>query len=242
MRFNEALLFHFMKDCIKKAVWTVVFLIVLDGCGRRQEEALKEERLAVYSDVLDQLMMDDYYRLCAGNELIEKIHDDYINGAINELTYLSVADSLKEAVRKGNPKCVLVYHNEIGNILPTRKISDDMKASMREGLTDKFFTDHFSDVSIESVLDSVSVTARLSAKDLSVGYLEILPYGEKNGQPGDAVGVIGFSKIYFNKTLDKAILYYEFFCGEKCASGKMVFVEKGHDQWKIKGQKRVWIT
>lgn len=231
-----------MKDCIKKAVWTVMFSMVLAGCGRRQEEARKEERLAVYSDVLDQLMMDDYYRLCAGNELIEKIHDDYINGAINELTYLSVTDSLKEAVRKANPKCVLVYHNEIGIILPTKKISDDMKASMREGLTDKFFTDHFSDVSIESVLDSVSVTARLSAKDLSVSYLEILPYGEKNGQPGDAVGVIGFSKIYFNKTFDKAILYYEFFCGEKCASGKMVFVEKGHDKWKIKGQKRVWIT
>lgn len=231
-----------MKDCIKKAAWTVVLSIVLAGCGHQQEGVSKEERLSVYNAVLDQLMMDDYYRSCAGNETTEKMYQDYVNGAIDELTYLSIADSLKEAVRKGDPKCVLAYNGEIRTIFRDNKVSDQITATLRESLKDEFFTGHFKDVSVESVLDTVSVTARLSATDLAVSYLEIVPYGEKNTQPGAMAGAIGFSKIYFNETSDKAILYYEFICGEKCASCKIVFVEKVHDQWKIKGKKQIWIS
>lgn len=196
----------------------------------------------VYNDVLDQLMMDEYYHSCAGNEKTGKIHQDYINGTIDELTYLSMADSIKEAVRKGDPKCVLTYSEEIGIIYKGNKISDEMKVSLRESLSDEFFKDHFSDVSIESVLDTVSVTARLNVKDFAVNYLEVVPYGEKNKPFGDGIGVIGFSRIYFNGKGDKAILYYEFICGVKCASGEVVFIEKVHDQWKIKGQKQIWVS
>lgn len=231
-----------MKDCIKKAAWSVMFSMVLAGCGHQQEDVSKEEKLSVYNAVLDEFIMDDHYRACAGNEMTEKIHQDYVNGAIDELTYLSMADSLKEAVRKGDPKCVLTYSEEIGIIYKSNKISDALKVSMRESLKDKFFTDHFRGVSIGSVLDTVSVTARLDVEDFAVSYLEVVPYEEKNKPFGNGIGVIGFSKIYFNETRDKAILYYEFICGVKCASGEVVFIEKVHDQWKVKGQKQVWIS
>lgn len=135
-----------MKDCIKKAAWAVVFSIAFAGCGHHQEGVSREEKQSVYNAVLDELVMDDYYRACAGNEKTEKMHQDYIDGTIDELTYLSMADSLKEAVRKGDPKCVLTYSDEIGIIHNDNKISDEMKASMRESLSDKFFTDYFSDV------------------------------------------------------------------------------------------------
>ncbi len=76
------------------------------GIGRLRTSTgkmdVRREKLSVYNAVLDEFIMDDpLSRLCR-NAMTEKIHQDYVNGAIDELTYLSMADSLKEAVRKGD--------------------------------------------------------------------------------------------------------------------------------------------
>lgn len=56
------------------------------------------------------------------------------------------------------------------------------------------------------------------------------------------IGLVGFSKAFFNSTRDKAILYYEFHCGEKCGKGELLLVEYIKGSWKIKSIQRVWIA
>ncbi|HEX8190628.1 MAG TPA: hypothetical protein VF586_19870 [Pyrinomonadaceae bacterium] len=59
----------------------------------------------------------------------------------------------------------------------------------------------------------------------------------------DAFGVVGLSRPGFNAGTDKAVLYVsQGFCGLGCGEGVcMLLVREGCD-WKVKAQRRVWMS
>ena len=57
-----------------------------------------------------------------------------------------------------------------------------------------------------------------------------------------SIGEIGFSKVFFNSTRDKAILYYEFYCSGNCGKGELLMLEYIEGAWKIKTIRRIWIS
>ena len=133
------------------------------------------------------------------------------------------------------------YANEFQIFTTGHELSDDIRFSMSEALKDVFFTEHFSNTSVKSIIDTLSQSAALSAKDLTVSYLEIVPYVKRVNRPfGDGMGVFSFSRIYFNKEADKAILFYEFNCGPKCGTGRVVFLIKENNKWKVEKYGDVW--
>jgi len=56
------------------------------------------------------------------------------------------------------------------------------------------------------------------------------------------IGIVSLSNIVLNEAKDKGILYYEFYCGVRCARGELVEIEKKQGGWKIVNTKMFWIA
>src|SRR5687767_9727090 len=218
-----------------------VLVVLLFGC-EPVPIVSRDEKLRLYNDVLDQMIADNYFQHCIiFDEKSEKSLNDFYQGKIDTLTYSKLSDSLK-AVRKSTlPKCVLNYTNEFQIFTKGHELNDDIKFSISEALKDTFLVNNFNGVLAKTIVDTLSQTGQLSANDLAVSYLEIIPHVKKKNRPyGEGMGVMGLSRIYFNKNGDKAILFYEFNCGPKCGTGEVVFIIKTGEKWKVEKYKRVW--
>jgi len=204
----------------------------------------KKDRLKLYNDALSQLIDENYYQHCIDFDgRAKNVYDDFVGGKIDSNTYSRTVDSLKIARKGTPPRCVLDYSNVFQIFTKDHRLGTDAILSIREGLKDDFVTEHFSNASTGVIIDTLSQPAQLDAPDLSVSYLEIVPYAKRAHKPyGNGMGVIGFSKIYFNKKSDRAILFYEFNCGPKCGSGEIIFLVKKGDNWTIVKSKRTWVS
>lgn len=200
-----------------------------------------EEKVGLYNDVLDQIIMNKYYHHCLiPDENIDRMVNALHHGTIDSLTYSRIEDSLTTVRKNRLPKCVLDFTDDFQIYAKSRELND-IKFSITEALKDTFIISNFGGVSINAIVDTLSQPSALKATDLAVNYLEIVPYlKRKKRLYGEGMGVMGLSKIYFNRDLDKAILYYEFNCGPKCGTGEVVFIAKTGLRWEVKSYKRVW--
>lgn len=216
-------------------------IILLVGC-KPVSNILTDEKLKLYNEILDQIISDNYFQYCLVlDEKTKKIESDFYKSKIDSITYLKIGDSLKLVRKQTLPRCVLSYTSEFQIFTAARKLSTDIESSIAEGLKDEFLTKNFGNISAETIIDTLSRTAQLNAKDLAISYLEITPYIKRQNRPyGDGIGVMGFSRIYFNKEVDKAIVYYEFNCGPKCGTGEVVFIEKVAGKWMVIAYKGIW--
>lgn len=223
-----------------KSILYVVIATLLFGC-EPVANVSKEDRLKLYNDALDQIITENYFQHCLDfDEKVEAIQRDFTQGKMDSLTYLRIGDSLKEVRKTTLPKCVLDYADEFQIFTTGHGLNDNIRNSITGGLSDTFIS-NFANVSVKAIVDTLSQTARLNVKDLATSYLEIIPYTKRPHRPyGDGMGVISFSRTYFSKEADKAILFYEFNCGPKCGSGEIVFLERANGKWKIVEYKRIW--
>lgn len=56
------------------------------------------------------------------------------------------------------------------------------------------------------------------------------------------VGVFQISEVGFNEEKDKAIVYYEWFCGVHCGNGNLAILKKESGKWKIEEILNLWIS
>lgn len=56
------------------------------------------------------------------------------------------------------------------------------------------------------------------------------------------VGIFEISEVGFNQTKDKAVVYYEWFCGSLCGDGNLAILRKENGNWKIEEILNLWIS
>jgi hypothetical protein len=221
-----------------KSMIALIFLFVV-AC-QSTSEVTRNDKLNLYNDALRQIMDENYFKFCVDFDVTSRLRKNLISGNIDSNRYLVIVDSLKSARRGTLPKCVLDYSNEFQIFTPARVLDSAIKMSIAASLRTSFVDDHF-DGSIDTIIDTLSQTAELQTGDLLVDYLEIVPYARKPYRPfGNGIGVISLSKVFFDATGRRAILFYEFNCGPRCGSGKIVFLERSMNRWSIIGQKKIW--
>lgn len=78
-------------------------------------------------------------------------------------------------------------------------------------------------------------------------YFEGLPTRNKNAKsferlfPG-APGIISFSHVGFDTSLDEAIVSTSFICGGLCGSGEVYVLKKRWGRWQVVNQWNVWVS
>jgi hypothetical protein len=225
---------------IMRLIIYILIVICFLACDSNSRVS-KEDRLTLYNDVLDQIVTENYFQHCLDYERMDIVHKDFVRGRIDSLTYLLIRDSLEQIRKVRSPKCKLDYAEEFQVLIRGGHLDNDIKRSITENLNGSFANEFLKDVSVSVIADTLSQNASLVASDLAIGYLDIVPYEKKINKPfGDGVGVISFSKPFFNKNISKAILFYEFNCGPKCGAGEILFLERKLDKWKVVQYKRIW--
>lgn len=226
------------KKLLMKSMSFIIAVFLLFGC-QPVSEISQDDRLNLYNDALDQIITDNYFRHCLDvDEGLKTMWDDFIHGKIDSLRYLAGKDSLVSVRKRILPKCVLDYSNEFQILAQTHVLDKNIKSSIAESLKDPF-VDGF--VNKSAIIDTLSQIAQLSVRDIVIDYLEVVPYTRKPFKPyGEGMGVISFSRTYFDEKGGKAILFYEFNCGPKCGAGEIVFLERESGRWKIVEYKRIW--
>jgi hypothetical protein len=117
---------------------------------------------------------------------------------------------------------------------------------MAHDLDDDLFKDYFGHVATDGVIDTLLENSEFDWKAISIPYMEFVEHDTSDqmhpyGKVG--IGVIGLSKIYFNRDADHAILFFEFKSSHQFQLGELVFLEKtwrGH--WKVVRFSNIWIT
>lgn len=56
------------------------------------------------------------------------------------------------------------------------------------------------------------------------------------------VGSMTMSRIAFSQDNKKGVFYYSFVCGSLCGWGNLVFIVREGSEWKIVGQREMWIS
>ena len=56
------------------------------------------------------------------------------------------------------------------------------------------------------------------------------------------IGIVTLSRVAFSENKERAIFYYSFSCGRLCGWGSIVFVERKGEEWKIVGQREMWVS
>jgi hypothetical protein len=56
------------------------------------------------------------------------------------------------------------------------------------------------------------------------------------------IGTMVMSRIAFDNDRKKGVFYYSFVCGSLCGWGNLVFIQKEGHEWKIIGQREMWIS
>lgn len=56
------------------------------------------------------------------------------------------------------------------------------------------------------------------------------------------IGTMTTSRVAFSEDNKRGVFYYDFVCGSLCGWGSLVFIEKEGKEWKIVGQREMWVS
>ena len=220
-----------------KTLLIIVVLVITLSCSKEDKNdyaQTTDERLSVYNNILDDLVTNHFYNLYLG-EGFEKLDEKF-------------------DLDRDSPE----YRKELKNLKSL--IDSDTARQSAICLGYEFTAIKFTQLGKENFSDSVNFIAGLSKHlgDSSINHKGIYdslvspqkkfladrfqPSSYKVKARNCSIGVISLSNICLNKLRDRGLLYYEFYCGEKCGKGEVLLIEKRSGQWMIQKNVKLWIS
>jgi hypothetical protein len=214
----------------------------LFGCQQRDTKKDPLDIYQVYGDVLDQLMNERLYYSCTvvDDRYADSVFTMYQRGEIDPKIYQEIGDSLISIRKRTPPKCILDYDTSRIYTQPIWSDSSTASTFLLQVFKEKFVKENFN-ISFEIFIDSLSHPFNHFDK-IEIDYLNIIPYKKSHGPFGKGLGRFTFSKIIFNSTLDKAILYYDIMISGKNGHGEALFIELENNKWRVKEHHEFWIS
>lgn len=217
-----------------KAILILVVLVITICCSKDEKNEFPEttdERLSVYSSILDDLVTNHFYNLYLGED-IEKL-DEKFNRDRNSPAYREQVENLKSLVQTDTARQLAICLEYKFSVIRFTQL-------WKEGFKDSLagLSKHLKDSSIhpQAIYDSLISPQTKFLTDC------FQPSSYRVEGTDCSIGSIIFSRISFNQFRDKGLLYYEFYCGEKCGKGEVLLIEKRAGRWSIQRNVRLWVS
>ena len=191
-----------------------------------------DKQLNLYSDILGELVEKHFYSLYLGTEF-EEIESQFEYdrdkpGYIREVQKLQIAvasdTSRQRSICVGNGfSFVKLSQLSIENFNDSIDNPGDLRNIFKHISSD-----------YNAIYQSLITPQQLSADHFH-------PSSFKVNDRQCEIGMISFSKVFFNTQGDKGLLYYEFVCDEKCGKGEILMIERKAGHWTIQKNGRLWI-
>jgi hypothetical protein len=220
-----------------KTFLIIVGLVITLSCAKENRKDLSlpaDERLSIYSNILDELVKDHFYNLYLGED-VEKLDEKYDRDR-DSPEYQRQLENLKGVIDSDTAsQSTICLRHELNFIKWTQLGRRDLTDSLNfiAGLSK-----HLKDSSMrhEEIYDSLISPQKQFSAD------RFRPSSYKVKANDCSIGILSFSKVCLNKLRDKGLLYYEFHCGEKCGKGEILLIEKKAGHWTIQKNVRLWIS
>jgi hypothetical protein len=191
-----------------------------------------DKQLNVYSDILDELVEKHFYSLYLGTDF-EKLEEQFDYDR-DQPEYISEVEKLRIAVASDTTRqrsiCV---GNEFSFVELSQLSIENFNDSINNPGDPRNMFKHVSS-DYNAVYHSL-----ITPQQLSTDHFHPSSFKVNNGQC--EIGMISFSKVFFNTQGDKGLLYYEFVCDEKCGKGEILTIENKAGLWTIQKNGRLWI-
>ena len=236
-----------------RTVYCILILIALCSCSTPEykicEFETKDPELKLYHDILTELIEQHFYNGYLG-EVSSELESKYPNRTID---FADTAEFKKDMILLQNKLFnntakfkTICYRPTLKNG-PWKYFYSDTadfftlaKADTAKYMGDiKAFLTSFS-LQWESVADTIAQPqTRYTGESFNLCTSKVIPCGHYNEAD---IGVVGFSKVFYNGPKNKGLLYYEFTCGGKCGMGEIILVEFVNKRWTIKQVSQLWIS
>ncbi|AIZ42457.1 hypothetical protein [Cellulophaga baltica] len=234
---------------MKKLILFSNLFFLLASCSPKSQSTISEMELL--NDIFIELVDEYYYEKLP----IPPMPLEYAENKQDSLNYQIEKEKFDEAV--DNPKLEkadMVLGIEPYHINPKREFrtwySND-SSFPRMHYKDSLHSEDFDNLLIQLIdstkfnkgkleLDKLNEKGRYIIKDL--GKLEKENKEYWNSSEYRYVASIRFSDFKVNQTNDKAIFYFDFFCGSLCGSGEIIFCIKEGGKWKIADRNALWVS
>jgi hypothetical protein len=197
------------------------------------------EELKAYSEVLNDLIEHSFYNLYLGPDE-EKIFKAYAEAPADTVKINREVIQLQNKLFGDTGRFCIVYLDttsiKFNQLSGTQKDTSVFAMQLRKIIQE--VTDL--SLSLYDTIGSVQTTYLPQDFNLCTAKMKMLPKSRSDSNVC-TIGKVRLSKIFFNPTKDRGIMYYEFICGGLCGHGDIIVIEKLKGRWNISKCKMIWI-
>lgn len=236
-------------------VLAAFYLMYSFGCDSKTKPAEIPNKdtfeISFYNNVLEELVKENFYLYYLNyfEDSVSKLIDDNMyKKTIDSLDYsVKMNELIEQVISDSSKQCNLfidtadLWSPEFNNLF--EKISDTSTSRFSTKL--KSLIEPFIDnKNGNSIIDSLnSVQKRYSYNDFNLKICKVKDASTYNDFENECkIGSIRISKTFMDSTKNKALLYYEFYCGSKCGMGYLVLFEFIDGKWVIKDGLQFWVS
>jgi len=196
----------------------------------------KNEELKAYSEIVNEIVEHRSYNMYLGKDF-ERIWQEYAKFDADTAKIRKEVIRLQNRLYNDTSRFCIIYLDTVSTWKFSHRVCCFQNDTSRYGRRLKKFINQFSNKD-QYVLDSVNnIQNRYLAKDFILCTSRIkMSEDYKNDSGKCVIGKIRLSKIYFNATRTKGLLYYEF-----CGYGDLVKIGKITNRWHITDTLQIWI-
>lgn len=191
-----------------------------------------DKQLNVYSDILNELVEKHFYSLYLGTDF-EKLEEQFDYDR-DQSGYISEVEKLRIAVESDTSRQrSICLGNEFSFVKLSQLSIENFNDSINNPGDPRNMFKHVSS-DYKAIYHSLITPQQLSTEHFH-------PSSFKVNNRQCEIGMISFSKVFFNTQGDKGLVYYEFVCDEKCGKGEILAIENKAALWTIQKNGRLWI-
>jgi len=223
-----------------RTVYYLLILILLNSCSTPEykicEFETDDKELKLYHDILTELIEQRFYNgyLRQVSEELEKypMTLEFSDTTAFKKDLILAQNRLFNDTAKFETIC---YNQKLSYGPWTYHLSKD---TTKEIILRDFITDI--SPNWRAVADTIATAQdKYSSQDFDLCTSKVIPFGQRNDC---GIGIVSFSKMVFNDSKTKALLYYEFDCSGNCGFGEIILVENLKGRWKVKKTNQLWIS
>lgn len=222
----------------------VIVLLEITSCKPSYKKCNCEtgnKELKAYSQLLNELVEHQFYNLYLGKDEKE-IFEEYARNPGDTQRINKEVIRLQNKIFNDTTKFCILYLDTT----PNRKFGwawDIQNDTSSNGIAIKKIMQEVADIS-PSLLDTLeTVETKYLPNDFTLCTSEVkMINNNKSDSNRCIIGKVRLSKIYFNSSQNRGLIFCEFVCGGLCGCGRLFQIEKVKERWAIKNSHLIWIS
>jgi hypothetical protein len=204
--------------------------------------------IKIYNDVLNDLIYNHFYSRYLGESAHEVYEGMYPSNFDTAVMHERQRKLMRTLLKNKSKTCTIYLDKSTDNKDFNLTLEGDERFTLKVKNVLSKYSNNVSEVikklsveerSYKSSDFHVKIAKVSSVHDIKDIYDRFQGFINKDEC---VIGIVSMSKIVLNDEGNKGILFYNFFCGSKCAKGELIEIIRANGKWKIVNTVQFWVS